>query len=182
MDFSENFILKEQDEVQSAHWINNMLTIFTAVVWTCESTDSFAVVSDYLVHDKVAVLSYFNSILDLLCIAGKRLLIFTDGPSSQFKNRYILSSLPVIVAERALRSLEWHYFATSHGKGAVDGIGGEIKRLARTLIMSRRAQIRSLSDFVEHVRPGKIKVDILVTSHLKLWQALTIASYILQQF
>jgi hypothetical protein len=164
MDFSENLILKEQDAVQSAHWTNNMLTIYTAVVWCKTCTSSFVIVSDNLNHDKVAVLSFTNTILDHFDLEGKRVIIFTDGPSSQYKNKFIISALPKIKEERRLASLSWEYFATSHGKGAVDGIGGEIKRLARMLVMSRQATIRCLADFVTHVNPGKIKVCGLYNS------------------
>jgi hypothetical protein len=32
--------------------------------------------------------------------------------------------------EQILVSAEWHFFATSHGKGQADGKGGTVKRLA----------------------------------------------------
>ena len=32
----------------------------------------------------------------------------------------------------------WNYSATSHGKGAVDGIGGLIKRLAMASLVTRQ--------------------------------------------
>jgi hypothetical protein len=59
MDFSENLLLKEQDAIQTAHWTNKMLTVYTAVV-------CFVVVSDHLQHDKVAVLSYTIAIFHFL--------------------------------------------------------------------------------------------------------------------
>lgn len=52
--------------------------------------------------------------------------IFSDGQSSQFKNKYILSILSKLAK---IVQVQWNYFATSHGKGVVDGIGGTIKRL-----------------------------------------------------
>jgi hypothetical protein len=35
-------------------------------------------------------------------------------------------------------SAEWHFFATSHGKGPCDGIGGTLKRLARRASLQNR--------------------------------------------
>ena len=32
---------------------------------------------------------------------------------------------------------EWHFFATSHGKGPCDGIGGTVKRLATRASLQR---------------------------------------------
>ena len=40
----------------------------------------------------------------------------------------------------------------------MDGIGGEVKRMARSLVMSKRATIRGLDDFIAVVKPEKIKV------------------------
>ena len=51
--------------------------------------------------------------------------VFSDGPSSQFKNKFAAHFLHKL---RKSVDLTWHYFATSHGKGAVDGIGGTVKR------------------------------------------------------
>ena len=52
---------------------------------------------------------------------------------------------------------EWHFLATSHGKGPYDGIGGTIKRLAararlqRTLILTPREFYEwAISNVVPH--------------------------------
>jgi len=34
VDFAENFNMKEQDEIQKAHWNTKPLSIFTAFVWS----------------------------------------------------------------------------------------------------------------------------------------------------
>lgn len=38
---------------------------------------------------------------------------------------------------------EWHFFATSHGKGPCDGIGGTLKRLARRASLQGTANIQT---------------------------------------
>lgn len=45
----------------------------------------------------------------------------------------------------------WKYFATSHGKGVIDGIGGNIKRLVREKMMSQNEHIviQSAKDFAD---------------------------------
>ena len=50
----------------------------------------------------------------------------SDGPSSEFKNRYIVK-LVAVVTEKLKCKLQWKYFATSHGKGVVDGISASAK-------------------------------------------------------
>ena len=48
----------------------------------------------------------------------------------------------------------WHFFATNHGKGAFDGIGGEVKRKASILAYSGRTQIQNAEQFVTALRIG----------------------------
>ncbi|KAJ8353675.1 hypothetical protein SKAU_G00212420 [Synaphobranchus kaupii] len=60
---------------------------------------------------------------------------------------------------------EWHFFATSHGKGAVDGVGGTVKHAVSTAVISRQAALphhcscNSTADEVRTepgmLRPGK---------------------------
>ena len=44
-------------------------------------------------------------------------------------------------------TVNWNFFATSHGKGAVDGIGGVIKHLMRNKIKSRNIIIQDAKEF-----------------------------------
>lgn len=55
--------------------------------------------------------------------AMKEIHIFSDGAASQFKNKFIWCFMSTTFKELfpALR-VQWHFFATSHGKGAVDGV------------------------------------------------------------
>ena len=54
-DFAENFNLKRQNEVMSAHWVSNSVTLFTAVISTTEGSNSYVVISDELRRDKFSV-------------------------------------------------------------------------------------------------------------------------------
>ena len=67
VDFSENFTFKQQNEIQSAHWANNQVTIFTAYVWLPNNTGlSIVFVSDYLEHDKYAVYTCLHRLVMLI--------------------------------------------------------------------------------------------------------------------
>jgi len=44
--------------------------------------------------------------------------------------------------------LNWHYFATSHGKGVVDAVGGTVKRLVYRSILAGQ-QCTSATEFVK---------------------------------
>ena len=57
----------------------------------------------------------------------KTINIFSDGASSQFKQRYLFSNLHEWETDFGVQ-LVWNFLAMSNGKGAVDGIGGTLKR------------------------------------------------------
>ncbi|PFX27318.1 Sentrin-specific protease 1 [Stylophora pistillata] len=145
VDFAENYSCKHQDEVQSAHWNQQQITLFTVAVWTINEAkdvtcESHVIVSDDLEHEKTSVLVFMSTVLETLVKQKHpevtKAYIFSDDPSSQFKNKYIVSILSKLAK---IVQVQWNYFATSHGKGAVDGTGGTIKRLVWNAVQSRRA-------------------------------------------
>ena len=44
-------------------------------------------------------------------------------------------------------SITWDFFATSHGKGSVDGIGGGVKRGVQQKVMSRQEVVKTAEDY-----------------------------------
>ncbi|KAJ8878766.1 hypothetical protein PR048_019352 [Dryococelus australis] len=50
-----------------------------------------------------------------------------------------------------INDCEWNYFASSHGKGTVDGIERTVKRCVWTGVKSRRAEIQTAEKFHEYV-------------------------------
>lgn len=68
-DFSEHFQLKHQREVMAAHWSDEMVTLFTAVVYYGADDgelnhQSYVVVSDELSHEKASVCAFNKVILE----------------------------------------------------------------------------------------------------------------------
>ena len=80
----------------------------------------------------------------------KYLSIWSDGPSSQFKNRCI-GVLLIWMAKNFSLSIDWNYFATSHGKGPVDGIGGNVKRFAEKIVRPRNFIVSNAQEFHDAV-------------------------------
>ena len=79
----------------------------------------------------------------------KEIDVFSDGAASQFKQRFLFSNLHKLQDDFELDELRWHYFATSHGKGIVDGLGGTVKRSVWREIRSGRCYARTAFDFFE---------------------------------
>lgn len=135
------------DEIQSAHWKQNQVSLFTAAVWYSGAIHSCVIASDNLVHTKDTVIAYLDRLLEELPREVKIVSIWSDGPSSQFKNRFVFASLPLL-SEKFAINLTWNYFATSHGKGPVDGIGGSVKRYVWGKVKNRKNHVNNASTFV----------------------------------
>lgn len=156
IDFAENYALIHQDEIQSAHWSHKQVTIFTCCIWFDDETKSVAIISNDTSHTKQAVWTFLKNIMDYIQAIRRNSIatfyIFSDNCAAQFKNKYILSSLHELKDRANAKQLQWNFFAASHGKGAVDGIGGTIKRLAWMGVKSRQVIMNSATDFYNFVK------------------------------
>lgn len=139
------------------------MTIFTAVAWLSNATRSFAIISDNLSHNKCSVYAFLKKIiLELKKQNGKLkyISIFSDGCAAQFKNRYTLSNLCFMEQDYGVTA-EWNFFATSHGKGAVDAVGGLVKRTVWLEVKSRKASISNALEFHNCAESKLTKIKIL---------------------
>ena len=69
VDFAENFSCKYQGEVQSAHWSQDQVTLFTVAIWTKSGDknsccESHVIVSDDLKHDKTSVAVFMCKVVN----------------------------------------------------------------------------------------------------------------------
>jgi hypothetical protein len=69
----------------------------------------------------------------------KEIDIFSDGAAQHFKQKYTFFTATTLLSQGV--QVNWHFFATSHGKGAVNGVGGSIKRAVHTAIKNRRFHV-----------------------------------------
>ena len=151
-DFSENAEIQEQDEVQTAHWWHLQVSLFTACAWVQGETSSFVVVTDYMHHDKYMSMIATIKILRELILkypTVNTLHLFSDGAAQHFKQRFFFNGvtmLPVVLGMEQLK-ITYDFSATSHGKGAVDGIGGSAKRGVMAKVWSRQAIVKTAEDF-----------------------------------
>ena len=172
VDFAENYGCAYQDEIQTAHWSQNQVTLFTVAVWTKEEEasenvcESNVIISDDKDHDKKSVAAFMWRIMNE-CVIQKhpnvnKVKVFSDGPSSQFKNRFIVNFLHKIMK---IVHIEWNYFATSHGKGVVDGIGGTVKRLVWNAVTTRKvAAVQDALSIYKVAKSLDIAVNVLLVT------------------
>lgn len=146
VDFSKNYSFVLQDAIQGYHWNNSQATLHPFVAYFVDSDElrnlSYVVISDCLHHDTTAVYLFqkcFIAFLKRLLpvrLKPKKIIYFSDGASSQYKNRKNFLNLCHHKGDFGVHA-EWHFSATSHGKGACDGLGGTVKRLAARASLQR---------------------------------------------
>ena len=166
MDFSENYTCVAQDEIQSAHWNQGQVTLYTSVSWFRDQIISHVVVSDYMHHSKTSTVVFTAEVLAKLPPDVTEVKIWTDGPASQFKNKYVVTAMKELSHNCHDVKLIWILFATSHGKGPVDGVGGTLKRTAANKVRSRQCIINGMTDFVATVKDSSITVTCMTADQV----------------
>ena len=119
---------------------------------------SIVIASDCLSHNKYAVLAFMYILVDHLKHIREfnRYVVFSDGAPTQFKQKFTMCGMTLLQ-----QSLSWNFFATSHGKGAVDGIGRRIKRDVYNTTLSKGLVIKNLDDFVDVAEHCSKNITIL---------------------
>ena len=64
-------------------------------------------------------------------------IIWSDGPSWEFKNQFIQQLIEVLSFHYKKKFIS-QFSATSHGQGVTDGIGGDVKSTVRHQAMSMK--------------------------------------------
>lgn len=59
----------------------------------------------------------------------------------------------------------WNYFATAHGKGAVDGLGAVAKKKVRGLVLSRKVIVNNAKDFVTAFNMDESPIEVFEMTH-----------------
>jgi hypothetical protein len=125
-DFSENYTFVIQDSVQGYYFANEQATIHPFVSYYKDGEElkvlSQVVVSDYMKHGKDAVYAFLKDHISLLKqkVPGlAKVHYFSDGASAQYKNCFNMMNVSHHFDDFDV-NCEWHFFATSHGKGPSD--------------------------------------------------------------
>ena len=154
VDFPENFSTLWQDKIQSG--TKKQVTILTAAYWNNKELSSAVVVSDNLNHKKNSIVTFVDRLISELVDVDVSLLhIWSIGPSSQFKNKYITVAIPVL---EQIHSLDKNGIILLLLKGCVDEIA---KR-----VVQRRAIVKDAKSFFDCCNELNLSVKFfLVASH-----------------
>ncbi|KAF6202366.1 hypothetical protein GE061_004765 [Apolygus lucorum] len=160
-DFSENYAMKYGREIQSVHFggSRKQFSLHTVVIYFRRSAyeetqhQSFCTLSSNTEHGPAAVWAHLKPLFEYISVNLLKVDTVhfqSDSPATQYRNRtifYLLShALQVFIPK--LRIATWNYSAPGHGKGAVDGVGGAMKRLLDKAVSCGQ----DISDFTSFVR------------------------------
>lgn len=136
IDFSENYACKLNTEIQAFHFRGNrqQATLHTGVAYGIGGSQSYATISQSLRHDERAVWAHIKPVIEDFKAKSDHeidtLHILSDGPATQYRNRancFLLSSIPY---SWGFKMVTWNFSERSHAKGAPDGVGRALKRIA----------------------------------------------------
>ena len=136
VDFSENYVCRFANEIQSAHFgaSHQQATLHTGCLYIAERVLPFCSISDSRQHDPSAIWEHLQPIFDWIETdhpAIAKVHFFSDGPTSQYRQKRNFFLFATRLEKYSLAT--WNFFEASHGKGAPDGIGGSLKRTADRL-------------------------------------------------
>ena len=96
VDYSENFEIRQQNEIQSSYWTSKSVSTFTAHSWCGNDNYSFLLVSDNFNQDKYCINSCITYMINKMkekLPSLEEILFFSDSAASQFKQRYFFNNL-----------------------------------------------------------------------------------------
>ncbi len=149
MDFSENFTIEPQDEIQAAHYTQKQITIHPIYIvrHSPDSSpdnpkimkESLIVLSDNMTHDAKAVYLFTTKLFIHLqdqdpSVPIKVLHRFSDNCAVQYKCVTAFSHLQLLQEVHGVKVI-YHYTEAGHGKGPSDGLGAAIKKKLDHLIL-----------------------------------------------
>lgn len=147
VDFSENYKLTYQDEVQSAHFNTPGISLFTVSLAFQGKITSECIVSPFTNHTIGEIMPYMTHLFDKYITDDvQEVQIFSDGARQQFKSSACMRTVEWL-AQTFKVDVHWNYFASYHGKGRVDGIGATLKMSVWLRVLNGLYVCQSVADF-----------------------------------
>ena len=157
-DFSQNYALITNDEIESAHYGTPQATLHTwyLIRHASASTpqqpqltkEAVAMISDNLKHDTHAVFNFTKKIIHYMQNNPEKVGLpamihrITDNCGFEYKCRNAFAHMFDLEEIYGVR-LVYHYSEPGHGKGPHDGIGATIKHGLDRLILADKVRLRS---------------------------------------
>ncbi|XP_063767605.1 uncharacterized protein LOC134883246 [Eleginops maclovinus] len=141
VDFSENYGCKYSSEIQAVHVgaSHQQATLHTGVLYLgpIAKPICFSTVSPSRQKGPAAIWEHLRPVTNYIKQEHptvKVLHLLSDGPCSQYRQRGNFYLFCTELYQRGFGKGTWNFFEANHGKGAPDGVGGVLKRLADDLV------------------------------------------------
>lgn len=137
----ENYLWKYSAEIQAVHFgaSHQQATVHTGVLYVGKDASPFCfcTISQSKQKGPPAIWQHLEPVLDYIQAhhpSVSVVLYFSDGPCTQYRQKGNFFLFSTELSKRGFVSGTWNFFEASHGKGAPDGVGGVLKRLADQLV------------------------------------------------
>ena len=114
VDFTMAYSYEDQNKIQYALWSRRSVNLFTGANYNAEGKEEpFLIVTNLSDKGKNSVCTFMLKIVDEMTFKDeKELIVYSDGPSSEFKNQFIPGKLLFILSQHLNLPVSWKYFAT----------------------------------------------------------------------
>ena len=114
VDFTMAYSYEDQNKIQDALWSCRSVNLFTGANYNAEGKEEpFLIVTNLSDKGKNSVCTFMLKIVDEMTFKDEReLIVYSDGPSSEFKNQFIPGKLLFILSQHLNLPVSWKYFAT----------------------------------------------------------------------
>ena len=114
VDFTMAYSYEDQNKIQDALWSRRSVNLFTGANYNAEGKEEpFLIVTNLSDKGKNSVCTFMLKIVDEMTFKDeKELIVYSDGPSSEFKNQFIPGKLLFILSQHLNLPVSWKYFAT----------------------------------------------------------------------
>ncbi|KAG6461401.1 hypothetical protein O3G_MSEX012609 [Manduca sexta] len=179
VDFSENYSLKYNEEIQSVHFGGScsQITLHTSVIYLLDpelgthKTQSYCTLSECNRHDAAAIWAHLIPLIEYILDISPMLdglHFISDSPSSQYRNKHMFYAISQLYRDfPQIKTVTWNYLEAGHGKGAPDGVGATLKRTADQIV-AFGSDIATFDDFVKAIktRIKNIKINIVTEAEI----------------
>lgn len=137
-----------------------------------------------MTHDTVAMFAFLQKLLNDYVKTNfqhiQKVFYFSDGSSAQYKNYKNFTNLLLHEQDFDLKA-EWHFFATSHGKNACDGVGRTIKHLAAHASLQRPISNQILTP-LQLFEFAKVEIPGVTSFYISTEHVNKVAQFLQQRF
>lgn len=167
LDYAENWKAKYMEEVTSAYYDKNQVTIHPMILHIKDAAGvlqvkSFVGVSDVTNHSVGTTYAFIKSLIPVIkdnFPSLQTIHFISDSPSSQYRNKYVCALISMFPSLFQLQGT-WSWLESGHGKGPCDGVGGSIKNKADNLVKTKSI-ISNAHEFCSAISKQDTKMTLI---------------------